>query len=74
MIIRPDYLEKMKPFIDVKLVKILSGIRRCGKSTILEMLKKELLSRGINESHIIQKTILMKILENLFLLKKCMRN
>ena len=55
MIIRPDYLEKMKPFIDVKLVKILSGIRRCGKSTILEMLKKELLSRGINESHIIQK-------------------
>ena len=55
MIIRPDYLEKIKPFIDVKLVKILSGIRRCGKSTILEMLKKELLSRGINESHIIQK-------------------
>ena len=42
MIIRPYYLEKIKPFIDIKLVKILTGIRRCGKSTILEMLKQEL--------------------------------
>lgn len=53
MIIRPNYLEKIKPFIDVKLVKILAGIRRCGKSTILEMLKQELLSYGIDENHII---------------------
>ncbi len=53
MIIRPNYLEKIKPFIDVKLVKILAGIRRCGKSTILEMLKQELLSHGIDENHII---------------------
>ncbi|MCI7401915.1 MAG: hypothetical protein MSH40_04470 [Christensenella sp.] len=36
MIIRPNYLEKLKPFINVKLVKILADIRRCGKSTILE--------------------------------------
>ena len=55
MIIRPNYLEKIKPFIDVKLVKILAGIRRCGKSTILEMLKLELLSRGIDENHIITR-------------------
>ena len=53
MIIRPNYLERIKPFIDVKLVKILAGIRRCGKSTILEMLKQELLSQGIDENHII---------------------
>ncbi len=53
MIIRPDYLEKIKPFIDVKLVKILAGIRRCGKSTILQMVKEELLSRGVDETHII---------------------
>ena len=49
MIIRPYYLEKINPFIDIKLVKILTGIRRCGKSTILEMLKQELLSRGVDE-------------------------
>ena len=55
MILRPDYVEKLKPFIDIKLVKILAGIRRCGKSTILEMLKEELLVRGIDESHILAK-------------------
>ena len=55
MIIRPYYLEKIKPFIDIKLVKILTGIRRCGKSTILEMLKQELLLRGVDESHIIAR-------------------
>ncbi len=55
MILRPDYLEKLKPFIGVKLVKILAGIRRCGKSTILEMLKQELKNNGVDESHIITK-------------------
>lgn len=55
MIIRQNYLEKIKPFIDIKLVKILPGIRRCGKSTILEMLKHELISRGVGESHIITR-------------------
>lgn len=52
MIVRNDYIEKIKPYIDVKLAKILAGIRRCGKSTILEMLKNELLARGIDEKHI----------------------
>lgn len=40
MILRPDYLEKLRPFIDVKLIKIFAGIRRCGKSTILKWLNK----------------------------------
>ncbi len=53
MIVRNDYIEKLKPYIEVKLVKILAGIRRCGKSTILEMLRNELLSRGIDEKHIV---------------------
>lgn len=52
---RPLYIEKIKPFIDVKIVKILSGIRRCGKTTILEMVKQELLSRGVDEKHIITR-------------------
>ncbi len=37
MIFRPNYIEKIAPFIDKPLVKILTGIRRCGKSTIFEM-------------------------------------
>ena len=55
MIYRPDYIKAIEPFIDQPLVKILSGVRRCGKSTILEMLKHELMSRGIAGDHIITK-------------------
>ena len=47
MINRPDYIAAIEPFIDKPLVKILAGIRRCGKSTIFEMLREELLRRGI---------------------------
>lgn len=53
MINRPDYIEKIKQFIDVPLIKILAGIRRCGKSTIFEMIQNELLTRGINKEQII---------------------
>ena len=41
MIIRPDYINAITPYIDTPLVKILAGVRRCGKSTILEMMKEE---------------------------------
>ena len=53
MIRRPDYINAITPFVDVPLVKILSGVRRCGKSTILEMMKEELLNRGIAEINIV---------------------
>ena len=43
MIVRPYYLDILKTYRDVPLVKILAGIRRCGKSTILDMLKDDLL-------------------------------
>ena len=41
--------------MDAPIIKILAGIRRCGKSTILEMLHKELISKGIDKSNIICK-------------------
>jgi len=47
MIMRPEYINAIKPFIDVKIVKILTGVRRSGKSTILEMIKEHLMFRGI---------------------------
>jgi len=53
MIVRPAYLEILNTYRDVPLVKILAGIRRCGKSTILEMLKEELINSGIAADHII---------------------
>ena len=55
MILRPDYIEAVKPFMDAPLVKILTGVRRCGKSTIFEMIRQELLEKGIPEDHIIMK-------------------
>lgn len=55
MINRPNYIEAITPFIDQPLVKILAGIRRCGKSTIFEMLEEELLRRGVPADHIICK-------------------
>ena len=47
MIIRPQYMNTLKTYRDVPLVKILAGIRRCGKSTILDMLRDDLLKSGI---------------------------
>lgn len=55
MIYRPDYIKAITPFIDQPLVKILCGVRRCGKTTIFEMLKDELLRRGVPADHIICK-------------------
>ena len=55
MIVRPDYIQAVSPFIDQPIVKILAGIRRSGKSTIFEMLAEELRSRGIPNDRIIQK-------------------
>lgn len=53
MILRPHYMEALKTYQNVPLVKILAGIRRCGKSTILEMLESDLLKNGISADHII---------------------
>jgi len=43
----------LKTYRNVPLVKILAGIRRCGKSTILEMLKDDLIRDGVRADHII---------------------
>lgn len=42
-IIRPKYLEKIKPFVDKPVIKVLTGMRRVGKSTLLTMIKDEVL-------------------------------
>ncbi len=53
MIKREYYLEQLRPFIDKPLIKVLTGIRRSGKSVILTMLKEELAQRGISDENII---------------------
>ena len=53
MINRELYIKKIRPFIDKNIVKVLTGIRRCGKSTLLEFVKKELIIRGVALNQII---------------------
>ena len=53
MIIREKYLSKIRPFYDVDIIKVITGIRRCGKSIILMQIMDELKNKGIDEEQII---------------------
>ena len=53
MIKRNEYLEKLNRFKYKQLIKVVTGIRRCGKSTLLEMYKDMLLNNGIEKNQII---------------------
>ena len=53
MIIREKYLSKIRPFYDQDLIKVITGIRRSGKSIILLQIIDELKEKGIQESQII---------------------
>ncbi len=50
---RSKYIEKIKPFVDSELVKVLTGVRRCGKSTIMGMIITELMNNGILKDNIL---------------------
>ena len=53
MIERNEYLNLLKRFKDKELIKVITGLRRCGKSTLLEMYKDYLINNGIDEDQII---------------------
>lgn len=53
-IIRERYLAKIRPFYDVDLIKVLTGVRRCGKSVLLSQIEEELRSGGYDKKHIIK--------------------
>lgn len=53
MIPRNGYLEDLLRFREKRLIKIVTGIRRCGKSTLLELYQEYLLQHGVNQSQII---------------------
>ena len=51
---RERYLEKIRPFYDADLIKVLTGVRRCGKSVLLEQIEEELRAEGYDDEHIIK--------------------
>lgn len=53
MIERNEYLDVLKRFKDKELIKVITGIRRCGKSTLLEMYKDYLLNNDVTKEQII---------------------
>ena len=57
LINRPEYLEMLVQNKDVDLVKIVTGIRRCGKSSLLELYHQYLLDSGVSDNHIIHMNL-----------------
>jgi predicted AAA+ superfamily ATPase len=51
---RPEYVKKLAGFKDTRLIKIVSGVRRCGKSTLLELYREHLLAGGVRPEQIIE--------------------
>lgn len=57
LINRPEYLNQLIQNKDVDLVKIVTGIRRCGKSSLLDLFHQHLLNHGIADSNIIHMNL-----------------
>lgn len=53
LIKRDTYLNKLVAFKDKQVIKVITGIRRCGKSTLMGIYRKWLLANGVEERHII---------------------
>ena len=53
MIKRELYMSRIRPFIGSDLIKVMTGIRRCGKSVMLELIKQELTESGVSPSQFI---------------------
>ena len=53
MIKRERYMSQIRPFIGSDLIKVMTGIRRSGKSVMLELVKAELVESGISTSNFI---------------------
>ena len=53
MIKREMYMKRIRPFIGTELIKVMTGIRRSGKSVMLELIKEELIESGVNPAQFI---------------------
>ncbi|MCK5821449.1 MAG: ATP-binding protein [Bacteroidales bacterium] len=53
MIQRERYLHRIIPFIDKPVIKVITGIRRCGKSTLLKMIRQSFVEQGVHEENLL---------------------
>ena len=52
-LIRENYLRQIRPYYEADLIKVITGVRRAGKSVILESIRDELVQSGILGDHIL---------------------
>ena len=53
MIARELYMQQIRPFMNRPLVKVITGIRRCGKSVVLQLIVEELERQGVSKEQIV---------------------
>ena len=53
MILRRQYLQRLQQLQDKQLIKVITGVRRCGKSTLLQQFQEELKKQGVGEEQIL---------------------
>ena len=53
MVVREKYIKKIQPFMDKPVVKVITGIRRSGKSELMKMLQGVLTERGVRQEQIV---------------------
>lgn len=51
LIERERYMSRIRPFIGKDIIKVMTGMRRCGKSVMLELVKRELVREGVSEAN-----------------------
>ena len=66
MVQRKEYLDKLISWKDEQVIKVVTGIRRCGKSTLLELYREYLRRSGVSDKQIV--TVNFEDLENEWLL------
>ena len=50
---RPDYQRQLLAFRDKQIIKVITGVRRCGKSSLLSLLRETLLADGVEDERIV---------------------
>lgn len=53
MLKRENYMRRIRPFIGNDLIKVITGIRRCGKSVMLSLIQQEIKASGVSDEHFI---------------------
>ena len=65
MILRKQYIKKISQYKEKELVKVITGIRRCGKSVLMDQYIEQLINNGVKKDNIIKINFEEKEVENL---------